>query len=264
MKLDEQFHCGNYALIRRISDSIQKRSREVFQWRFFSLIGNLLGVQSEIAKGMVCKMERRSQESFVDLVDSGQFLTAEEMFSERRTDDPLEVVIRSEVAMYFGKLNEAQNLLEQIKDRVSDINVAARFSLSKGRLALRLDDDEQAAPLLQSAYFFYLFNNAPFGISQSLIELAKLARRAARFEEAAEKLTTALEKLEGRTGKKIDFLRGIIASERGALLAEQGEIDEAAKAYEEAAGILKVVERGRYYAYALLGTAGLKYSTGEF
>ncbi len=209
-------------------------------------------------------MERRSQESFVDLIDSGQFLTAEEMFSERRTDDPLEVVIRSEVAMYFGKLNDAQGLLEQVKDRVSDIDVAARFSLAQGRLALRLDEDEQATPLLQSAYYFYLFSNAPFGISQALLELAKLARRAGRFEEAGESLKAALEKLEGRSNKKIDFLRGLIVSEKGDLLTEQGDADEAAKSYEEAAGILKGMERGRYYALALLGTAGLKYATGEF
>lgn len=209
-------------------------------------------------------MERRSQESFVDLIDSGQFLTAEEMFSERRTDDPLEVVIRSEVAMYFGKLNDAQQLLEQVKDRVSDITIAARFSLAKGRLALRLDDDEQATPLLQSAYYFYVFNNASFGISQSLLELAKLARRAGRFAEAEENLKMASVQLENRANKKTDFLRGLIVSERGALLTEQGEMDEAAKAYEESATILKGVERGRYYALALLGIAGLKYSMGEF
>src|SRR5262249_11349814 len=148
--------------------------------------------------------------------------------------------------------------------RVSDINVAARFSLAKGRLALRLDDDEQAAPLLQSAYYFYLFNNALFGITQALIELAKLARRAGRFAEAEEHLKSALDKLDPRPNKKSDFLRGVIVSEQGALLTEQGELDEAAKAYEEAAGILKGVERGRYYAYALLGTAGLKYAMGEF
>ncbi len=80
-------------------------------------------------------MERRaSQESPVDLIDSGQFLAAEEIFSERRTDDPKEMVVRSEVAMYFDRLNDGASLLEQVAPRIGEIDVAARFSLAKGNL----------------------------------------------------------------------------------------------------------------------------------
>ena len=60
-------------------------------------------------------MERRaSQEIPVDLIDGGQFLTAEEMFSERRTDDPMEMVVRSEVAMYFDRLQDGAMIQPQI------------------------------------------------------------------------------------------------------------------------------------------------------
>ena len=90
-------------------------------------------------------MERRaSQEIPVDLIDGGQFLTAEEMFSERRTDDPMEMVVRSEVAMYFDRLQDGAALLDQVAPRISDLDVAARFSLAKGRLALWLKDYDQA------------------------------------------------------------------------------------------------------------------------
>ena len=96
-------------------------------------------------------MERRaSQESLVDLIDSGQFLTAEEIFSERRTDEPMEMVVRSEVAMYFDRLDDATRLMEQVAPRITDIKVAARFCLTKGRLALWLADEQQAQTQLQS------------------------------------------------------------------------------------------------------------------
>ena len=105
-------------------------------------------------------MERRaSQESVVELIDSGQFLVAEEIFSERRTDDPMEMVIRSEVAMYFDRLDDAAALLEEVTPRATNINVAARLSLSKGRLALWRGDEAQAASQLQTAYHFYVFLN---------------------------------------------------------------------------------------------------------
>ena len=80
-------------------------------------------------------MDRRaSQESLVELIDSGQFLIAEERFSERRTDEPMEMVIRSEVATYFERLDEAGALLEEVAPRIADIHIAARFSLQNADL----------------------------------------------------------------------------------------------------------------------------------
>jgi tetratricopeptide (TPR) repeat protein len=209
-------------------------------------------------------MEKRAlQDNYVELIDTGQFLTAEELFSERRTDDPIEMVIRAEVAMYFGRLHDSYMLLEQVMKRISDIDVAARFSLAKGQLALLMDSEEEAQTLLQSAYYFYLFNGEAYGISRSLIELAKAARKLGEFDEASAKLSSAQVQLEGRTNKKAEFLRGLINSEQGALFTEKGEADQAAASYEEAARILKTFERGRYYGQALVGTADLKYALGE-
>ncbi len=210
-------------------------------------------------------MERRTaQESYVDLIDSGQFLAAEEIFSERRTDDPMEMVVRAEVAIYFGKNDEARNLLEKVKDRASDVEVASRFSLAQGRLAFSEDEDEQAQTFLQSAYYFYSFREDSFGSSQALLELARLDKKNGHYADAAEKLKIALEKLSGRTSKKAEFLRGLVISEQAAVFAEQDEIEAAAQRYEEASNVLKAVERGRYYAYTLVGIADLKYALGEF
>src|SRR5262245_48903389 len=119
-------------------------------------------------------MERRaSQESLVELIDSGQFLAAEEIFSERRTNEPMEMVIRSEVAMYFDRLEDAGALLDEVAPSIADIGVAARFSLTRGRLALMHGDAQQAETQLQSAYHFYLFLNDSFGISRALLNLAR-------------------------------------------------------------------------------------------
>lgn len=209
-------------------------------------------------------MEKRAlQDNYVELVDTGQFLIAEELFSERRTDDPIEMVIRAEVAMYFGRLHDSYLLLEQVMKRISDIDVAARFSLAKGQLALLMESEEEAQTLLQSAYYFYLFNEEPYGISRSLIALAKVARKRGEFEDAGVKLSLAKEQLEGRNNKKAEFLRGLICSEQGTLFTEKGEAEQAASSLEEAARILKTFERGRFYGQALVGMADLKYALGE-
>jgi tetratricopeptide (TPR) repeat protein len=210
-------------------------------------------------------MERRaSQESLVELIDSGQFLAAEEIFSERRTNEPMEMVIRAEVAMYFDRLEDATALLEEVAPRIADINVAARFSLTKGRLALWRGDDAQAQTQLQSAYHFYLFLNDSFGISRASLNLARFARRRGEFEDAATKLEAAHSGITGRTSKRTEYLRGIILTEQGAVAADRGEIESATELYAEAMRLLKNSERGRFYARALLGMADLKCAQGDF
>jgi tetratricopeptide (TPR) repeat protein len=210
-------------------------------------------------------MDRRaSQESLVELIDSGQFLAAEEIFSERRTDEPMEMVIRSEVAMYFDRLDEATSLLEQVGPRIADIKVAARFSLTKGRLALWRGDNEQAETQLQSAYHFHLFLKDSFGISRALLNLGRFARRLGNNEEAAAKLEDAQSGIKGRTSKRTEYLRGIIVTEQAGVAADRGEIEHATDLYAEATRLLKNCERGRLYARALIGMADLKCALGDF
>jgi tetratricopeptide (TPR) repeat protein len=210
-------------------------------------------------------MERRaSQESLVELIDSGQFLAAEEIFSERRTNEPMEMIIRSEVAIYFDRLRDADALLEEVSTRISDIGVAARFSLTKGRLALWRGHEQQAETLLQSAYHFYLFLNDSFGISRALLNLARFARRRGEVEEAAAKLEAAQGGIKGRTSRRTEYLRGIISSEQAAAAADRGEIEDATEMYSESMRLLKAHEKGRYYARALVGMADLKCALGDF
>ena len=210
-------------------------------------------------------MERRaSQESPVDLINSGQFLAAEEIFSERRTDDPKEMVVRSEVAMYFDRLDDGASLLEQVAPRIGEIDVAARFSLAKGNLALKRNDFDQADTQLNTAYHFFLFQNDSFGLSRSLLGLARLARLKGAAADASTKLDAAQEGVKGRVSKKVEFLRGLITSEQAAAALDRGEIDHAADLYSEAARLLKGTERGCYYGCALVGLADLKCAIGEF
>jgi len=210
-------------------------------------------------------MDRRaSQESLVELIDSGQFLAAEEIFSERRTDEPMEMVVRSEVALYFDRLEEAAGLLEQVGPRILDIKVAARFSLTRGRLALWLGDNQQAETQLESAYHFYLFSRDSFGISRALLNLGRFDRRLGKTEEAAAKLEHAQNGIKGRTSKRTEYLRGVICTEQAAVAAERGEIERATDLYAEAIRLLKNCERGRLYARALVGMADLKCALGDF
>lgn len=210
-------------------------------------------------------MERRaSQEIPVDLIEGGQFLAAEEIFSERRTDDPLEMVIRAEVETYFGRLDEAQALLDQVAPRAGDIDVAARFSLASGRLAICRGKYELANTHLQTAYYFYNFQQDSFRTSLALLELGHFARLQVEMDDAAAKLTLAQEGIKGRTSKRSDFLRGLISSEMGALAADRGAFDQAAEHYAAALRLLKSTEKGRYYARTLVRMGGLKCQLGEY
>ncbi|HKP87179.1 MAG TPA: hypothetical protein VJZ26_13835 [Blastocatellia bacterium] len=210
-------------------------------------------------------MERRApQEAVVEMIDSGQFLTAEEIFSERRTDDPMEMVVRAEVAMFFDRLGDASNLLDQVAMRIADIGVAARFSLTKGRLALWRGDLAQADTQLQTAYHFHVFQNDSFGTSRSLLSLAGLARERGQLEDAASKLEMALAAVKGRTSKRSEYLRGMIAAEQAAVAADSGEIEQAKESYADAMRLLKATEKGRFYARALVGMADLRSALGDF
>jgi len=209
-------------------------------------------------------MERRSQESLVELIDSGQFLAAEEIFSERRTNEPMEMVIRAEVAMYFDRLDDANALLEEVAPRIADIGVAARFSLTRGRLALWRGAEHQAATQLQAAYHFYLFLNDSFGISRSLLNLGRFARYQGEVEEGAAKLEAAQNGIKGRTSKRTEYLRGIISSEQAAAAVDRGDIEKANEMYSEAIRLLKTHERGRFYGRALVGMADLRCAVGDF
>jgi tetratricopeptide (TPR) repeat protein len=210
-------------------------------------------------------MERRvSQEGPIELIDSGQYLTAEELFSERRTDDPMEMVVRAEVETYFGRFDKAAVLLEQVGPRAQDIEVAARFSLASGRLAIWRGDLSKARINLQTAYYFYRFQSDSFGLSQSLLGLARLAILRGEYDDAQAKLAEALEETKGRTTKKAEFLRGLIASEQAVVASELGEVEKATELFTEAIKLLKNTERGRHYARALAGLGSLKCSLGEY
>ena len=210
-------------------------------------------------------MERRAtQESLVELIDSGQFLAAEEIFSERRTNEPMEMVIRSEVAMYFDRLEDAAALLDEVAPRIADIGVAARFSLTRGRLALWHGDSQQAETQLQSAYHFYVFLHDSFGVSRALLNLARFARSRGELEEAADKLEAGQTGIKGRTSKRTEYLRGVISTEQAAAASDRGEIEQASAMYAEAMRLLKNYEKGRYYARALAGMADLKCAVGDF
>ncbi|HKV38042.1 MAG TPA: tetratricopeptide repeat protein [Blastocatellia bacterium] len=210
-------------------------------------------------------MERRtSQETPVDLIEGGQFLIAEEIFSERRTDDPMEMVVRAEVEMYFGRLDQAGTILEQVAPRAADIDVAARFSLAAGRLELWRGDCHKANTHLQTAYYFYNFQQDPFRTSQALLELGRLARLRVELEDANSKLTAAFDGIKGRTSKRSEFLRGQVSSELGRTTGEQGYFDQAIEHYANALKMLKATERGRYYARTLVSLALLKCQMGEY
>jgi tetratricopeptide (TPR) repeat protein len=209
-------------------------------------------------------MERRAtQEGPLELIDGGQYLSAEEIFAERRTDDPMEMVVRSEVETYFSRLDKAADILEQVAPRATDLDVAARFSLSSGRVAAWRGDFEHGRIGLQTAYYFYRYLGDALGVAQALFGLALIARANRDLDTASAKLAEALEEVKGRTNKRAEFARGLIVAEQASVAAEKSDADSATELFNEGLKLLKATERGRFYARALVGMAGLKCAAGE-
>jgi tetratricopeptide (TPR) repeat protein len=96
------------------------------------------------------------------------------------------------------------------------------------------------------------------------LNLARLALQSGQLDDAAEKLAAAQSGVTGRTSKRTEYLRGLLASEQASLSTDRGEIEQATEFYSEAMRLLKATERGRYYGRALVGMADLKCAAGNF
>jgi len=97
-----------------------------------------------------------------------------------------------------------------------------------------------------------------------LLALATLSRRRGNLDEAATQLENAEELISGRTTKRSDYLKFIITTERAHLAVDRGETDLAAELYSEATPGLRQLEKGKFYAYSLLGQADLRCELGEY
>jgi len=119
-----------------------------------------------------------------ELIDSGQFSLAEKLLGRVQGKTPLLNVLRAQMEIYFWRLPQAEMLLNEAAHDVKDIELAARYSLTRGELCCELGEYESAEERFQSAYHFYKFLGDTLGQAAALYHLGRLKCKCARFDEA--------------------------------------------------------------------------------
>jgi tetratricopeptide (TPR) repeat protein len=199
-----------------------------------------------------------------DLIDAGQFTTAEKALRGIREHTPLVHVLRAEVEIYFSRLREAEHWLDQAAAATQDVAVAARYTMARGELSYWLYRYDEAEEYFHMALHFYKFLGETFRQAVALYNLGRLERRRARFEEAEKLLTHAIELVKGQSDRRAKFLRGLVLFNLGVIKLYIGRLEPAEKFFKEAAAILKLREGQRYYGAVLNVFGGLYLYLGRY
>ncbi len=199
-----------------------------------------------------------------DLIDAGQFTTAEKALREIREQTPLVHVLRAEVEIYFSRLREAERWLDRAATETQDVEVAARYTMARGELSYWLYRYDEAEEYFHMALHFYKFLGETFRQAVALYNLGGLERRRARFEEAERLLTHAVELIKGRNDRRAEFLYGLVSFNLGAIKLYIGQFEPAEEFFKEAAAILKPSEGQRYYGLVLNSLGGLYLYLGRY
>ena len=70
----------------------------------------------------------------LELIDSGNFSEAQDALNENKKPRGLDQIAAAEIALYFGRIFEAANVLKLINITGNDISLAARAALAEGEL----------------------------------------------------------------------------------------------------------------------------------
>jgi tetratricopeptide (TPR) repeat protein len=199
-----------------------------------------------------------------DLIDAGQFTTAEKALRGIREHTPLVHVLRAEVEIYFSRLREAEHWLDQAAAATQDVAVAARYTMARGELSYWLYRYDEAEEYFHMALHFYKFLGETFRQAVALYNLGRLERRRARFEEAERFLNCTLERIKDDHTHRAEFLRGLVWFNLGVCRFEQGHLDQAEVFYTKAIETLGSQEGKRYYGLVLNGLGGLYLYRGRY
>lgn len=199
-----------------------------------------------------------------DLIDSGQFQRAEKLIKTNPPEGPLGLIYHAEVHTYFGRLDEAGELLEHIQPRDLAIDEAARYALARGEWYYWRFEYEPAEQQFHMAEHMYRFIDDEFGLAKTLYNLGRLKRREAKFEAAQHLLHQALDLMSDHRGEKKEFLQALLQFNLGVCAHQLGQLDTATELYSSAMVALNKLERGIYYGATLNSFGTLLRRMGKY
>ncbi len=204
----------------------------------------------------------------VELLDGGQYRRAEKLLAEMaETSSPMRLVLRAEIEIYFARLEEAAQLLNQVQSCLDDIHLAARYAMTRGSLHYWRYEYNEADEHFQTAYHIYKLTNDSFNLASALCSLGRLRRRKGEFKEAGDLLAKARELLKGESPEHIErfeFLAGLIDFNVAVCRHEMGDLESASSLYHSSIELLRRSEECRYYGLALNSYGSLLVRLGRY
>jgi len=202
--------------------------------------------------------------AIAELIDAGQFVTAEKALRDIREKTPLAQVLQAEIEIYFSRLREAERVLDEVAAEAKDVEVAARYAMARGELSYWLYRYDKAEEHFQIALHFYKFLGNTFRQAVALYNLGRLERRRANFQEAEKLLNCTLEQIKNDGTHRAEFLRGLVWFNLGVCRFEQGHLGEAEALFKRAVETLNACEEKRYYGLALNSLGCLHLYLGRY
>jgi tetratricopeptide (TPR) repeat protein len=201
-------------------------------------------------------------------LDSGRFADAIELYEEGVTPvDGVEGALwNAEVAIYLGRLGEAEEALEEpVLQSGGEIfgqeHAALRKQLLTAGLQIAKGEYTEAEESLKELTWVARDAEDTLIEMRAWFDLARIAWLRSDWTQALELFAIA-SSLAGQIGNS--YYRGRCSFHRASSLYESGDIEAAELAYQEAIGLLAFCENLRQRANAENGYAGLLVATGRY
>jgi tetratricopeptide (TPR) repeat protein len=198
-------------------------------------------------------------------IDAGDFAGAKsllELDQIKEKKDPYRETLKAEVALYYGRYDEAEELLREASQQCSGLRSVARWNLARGRLHYWRGEYDLARDLFLGALRNYEYVGDEYGVALSLYHQGQLERHLGRYEQAEEALTRARGQLDGK-GNRAEYLHGLVDLSLAVCKQRRGFLEESQPLYDSALELLRKTENGRHYGLALNNYATLLEERGD-
>src|SRR4051794_27648261 len=211
---------------------------------------------------MMASTSLRIDSNPFEAIDSGRFSEAQIAIDKSQQKKPMTCIAAAEIALYFGRLSDAEGALKDTGTVSEDIWLASRFALAEGELFFARQDFSSAQKRFNAAFYFSEFLGDQYSVALAVYRISRILSAQGQQEESIRMLQDAYEGLRGQ-GAKGEFLRGLIDFQLAVCELRSGHVDEARQLYRSAIDSLKESERGRYYALVLISNGIVERDAGN-
>ena len=141
--------------------------------------------------------------SALELIDSGNFSESQSSLKDTKKAQGFDQIAAAEVALYFGRISDAAEVLKLINITGNDISLAARAALAEGELLYAQMDFSLAQKRFNAAYYFSEFLKDYFSAALATYRNSRILSARGQQDEAIALLHQAYENLRGQVPEQI-------------------------------------------------------------